>query len=213
MTSDISTIPASTVSFADAEGVPDTVSPDGRRWFVALVMHNTEKASAARLDALSRQPEAGIPHVETYVPIQRERRVWQNGRKKMVDRVVCPCYLFVRCTESTRRRIKIQAPFINSFVKDRAMPADEFGLFPFAHIPDDQMQAFMQMVRCADTPVTIDTSSLRIGDKVRVSGGPLRGMEGYLMEEPTGETSLAIRIDILGSARVHVPAGLLEEMG
>lgn len=210
--SDIPILPTSTMSLADAEGVPGRKPSSPLRWYVALVMHNTEKACAAKVATLFQQQDAGSPYVETYIPIQKEKRVWRNGRKKEVERVLCPCYLFIRCTEDTRKRIKASAPFINSFIKDRAMPANAYGQTPFAHIPDKQMQSFMRMVRYAESQVTIDTSALKAGDRVRVNGGPLKGMEGYLLAEPSGGTSLAIRIDILGSAKVDMPIAQLERI-
>ena len=72
------------------------------------------------------------------------------------------------------------------------------------------MEDFMRMVGDAETPVTIDTSRLRVGSKVRVKSGCFKDMYGYLMREPNGSTQLAIRIDFLGYAKIDFPAALLE---
>lgn len=38
---------------------------------------------------------------DTYVPTQKELRRWKNGRRKIIDRIVIPAAVFVRCTELT----------------------------------------------------------------------------------------------------------------
>lgn len=175
---------------------------------MALVAPNTELACCTKLPRLFRGGEQ--PEFETYVPVQKEMREWRNGKRKIVDRVLCSCYVFVRCTEPVRKRIKERANFIHCFLKNRAMDKNEYGLSPFASIPDSQMRQLQQMVGDAETPVTIDTSRLRLGSKVRVKSGRLMGLEGFLHCEPGHKSCLAIRINILGYAKVEVPLELLE---
>lgn len=74
------------------------------------------------------------------------------------------------------------------------------------------MLDFQRMVGDAETPVTIDTSRLKIGSKVHVKNGRLAGMEGYLVREPKGKSKLAIRINMLGYATTEIPIELLEEV-
>lgn len=68
------------------------------------------------------------------------------------------------------------------------------------------------MVGDAETPVTIDTSRLKIDSKVRVKNGRLIGIEGYLVKEPKEKTKLAICINMLGYATTEIPIELLEEV-
>lgn len=148
---------------------------------------------------------------ETYVPSQKELHESPvTGRRKWVTRIICPCFLFVRCTPKVRYLIKSRAPFILKFLKDRAQQPDAYGNTPFAQIPDDQMAQLMQMVGDADSPVTIDAAQLTVGTKVRVKTGRLKGFEGYLIREPQGKSNLAIRINVLGQAKTEMPAAMLE---
>lgn len=178
-------------------------------WFIAVVTPNTEKSCEQKLQKLfADNPDVQF---ETYVPVQRELHEWPStGKRKWVDRVLCPCYLFIRCVPRTRYMLACQAKFILHFVMDRAR-TDELGRSTLAVIPDSQMLDFQRMVGDAETYVTIDTSRLRVGSKVRVKSGRFSGMEGYLVRKPKG-TRLAIRINMLGYASTEFPLELLEEV-
>ena len=68
------------------------------------------------------------------------------------------------------------------------------------------------MVGDAETPVTIDTRTLHVGSKVRVKGGSLMGLEGHVLQEPDGKTSIVLTIDFLGCAKAEVPLEWLEKV-
>lgn len=178
-------------------------------WFIAVVTPNTEKTCRDRLKILFEK-NRNI-EFESYVPIQRELHEWPStGKRHWVDRVICPCYLFIHCSSEVRYTIACQAKFILHFVMDR-MRRNKFGKADFAMIPHSQMLDFQRMVGDAEMPVSIDTSRLKVGSKVRVKSGRLAGLEGYLVKEPKGKTKLAIRIDMLGYASTEFPIELLEE--
>ena len=188
-------------------------------WFIAVVTPNTEKASREKLDKLiddlnkEKKYNESIDErkrVVSYVPIQREMHEWpSNGRRVIVDRVICPCYIFIRCSDADRYLIACRAKFIHHFLMDRARIVKD-GRNDFARIPHDQMEAFQRMVGDGETHVTIDPTKLHLGTKVRVKSGRLAGMEGYLYREPNGSNMIAITINFLGSARTEYPLDLLE---
>ena len=188
-------------------------------WFIAVVTPNTEKASREKLDKLiddlnkEKKYNESIDErkrVVSYVPIQREMHEWpSNGRRVIVDRVICPCYIFIRCSDVDRYLIACRAKFIHHFLMDRARIVKD-GRNDFARIPHDQMEAFQRMVGDGETHVTIDPTKLHLGTKVRVKSGRLAGMEGYLYREPNGSNMIAITINFLGSARTEYPLDLLE---
>ena len=188
-------------------------------WFIAVVTPNTEKASREKLDKLiddlnkEKKYNESIDErkrVVSYVPIQREMHEWpSNGRRVIVDRVICPCYIFIRCSDADRYLIACRAKFIHHFLMDRARIVKD-GRNDFARIPHDQMEAFQRMVGDGETHVTIDPTKLHLGTKVRVKSGRLAGMEGYLYREPNGSNMIAITINFLGSARTEYPIDLLE---
>lgn len=178
-------------------------------WFIAIVTPNTEKACQDKLRKLSEKNRD--MEFESYVPTQRELHEWPStGKRHWIDRIICPCYIFIHCSSDVRYAIACQAKFILHFMMDRSR-RDKFGKADFAMIPNSQMLDFQRMVGDAETPVSIDTSRLQIGSKVRVKSGRLAGIEGYLVRDPKGKSKLAIRINMLGYATTEFPIELLEE--
>lgn len=180
-----------------------------------MVAHNTEKAVAERLGASGH---------EAYVATQPAIRVWSNGRKARIDRVVISGLVFIRCTEAERRRL-VTLPYIRRFMADRARANDGLAAPP-AVIPDDQMATLRFMLGQSDHSVTLSQNHYRPGDKVRVIRGALRGLHGEVIPaapaapDPTRKkaarsvadqkkgtpTEVIVRLDILGTARVTIPA-------
>ncbi len=163
-----------------------------RQWFVAIVNHNTEKAVGERLERLG---------VESYVASQCEMRVWRNGRKAKVNRVVIPSTVFVKCSESERRHI-VTLPYINRFMTDKA-GTHALQRQPLAVIPDGQIETLRFMLGNSDTPVTM-TDSFCKGDRVRVIRGGLRGLEGEVVNSAGANSELIVRIDFFGCARLTI---------
>lgn len=199
--------PTSEMSLAVAAGVsPPPVRPslhDEKRWFIAIVMPNTEKSCCKKLADMMFSLSMSPLEFETYVPFQTEYHIWRNGRRKKIERILFPTYIFIRCTEPVRKALKCRAGFIRSFMKDRAGHPDAYGFSPFASIPDSQMLSLQRMVGDAETPITIDPRRLRVGSKVRVCWGRLAGFEGNVFREPGGRTSVVLNIDFLGWPRLR----------
>ena len=192
---------------------------DGNHWFIAVVTPNTEKSCRDKLnklfEVLNKERKYGESEDEdkrliSYVPIQRELHEWKStGKRVWVDRILCPCYIFIRCSEKDRYNIACRAKFILHFLMDRARKTKE-GRNDFARIPDSQMDTFRRMVGDAESPVSIDPSKLHLGSKVRVKSGRFAGMEGYLYREPSGSNMIAITVDFLGYAKTEYPIEMLE---
>lgn len=177
-------------------------------WFIAVVTPNTEKSCQKKLQLLLAK-DASVQY-ESYVPIQQELHEWPStGKRVWVDRVLCPCYLFIRCTDTVRYRIACQANFILHFLTDRARTTAS-GRNDFARIPHAQMLDFKRLVGDAETPVTIDPALLHAGSKVRVKTGRFAGMEAILDRDPDGSPQIALRLNFLGYAKMALPLELLE---
>lgn len=176
---------------AAADVAGGAVGVPARHWFVALVGHNTEKSVAERLAAVD---------VECYLPVQEELRVWANGRRKRVQRVVIPCTVFVKCTEAERRRI-VELPFVNRFMTDRA--ATGAARRP-AIVPERQLELLRFMLGNSDSPVSIESRPLQSGDKVRVIRGKLAGLEGEVISHAPDRSELIVRLDFFGCARLTI---------
>lgn len=198
-----------TVTLTDgAVGVPKAAK-NGKHWYIAVVNNNSEKLCCERLLArIASQPDSEKDY-EVYVAAQKEMRTWRNGRRKLVERIIFPTLVFIRCTDLMRRKEIVFLPYIKRFMVNIA-GSPENGHRPVAVIPDQQMRSLMRMVCDAESDVTIDPRPLRRGEKVRVNGGKLMGLEGYVLQCPDNSTSLVIDIGILGSAKVNIPRDLLD---
>lgn len=195
---------------ADAVGVQET-HKIAKNWYIAIVNNNSEKLCCERLQArIASQPE-GEKDYEVYVAAQKEMREWRNGRRKLVERIIFPTLVFIRCTELMRRKEIVFLPYIKRFMVNIA-GSPENGHRPVAVIPDHQMRSLMRMVSDAESQITIDSRPFRRGEKVRVNGGKLMGLEGYVLSCPDNSTSLVIDIGILGSAKVNISRDLLDSI-
>ena len=175
-------------------GVGSAVGVAKSNWFVAVVKNNTEKA------VLERMLKLGY---ECYVPIQKEIRIWRNGKRAIVDRVVIPSLVFIHCTEAVRREV-VSLPFIIRFLTNRAGSSPEGLNKPLAIIPDSQIRTLQFMVGNSDTPVTFTPCIYRQGDKIRVIRGNHKGLEGEVQVVDDRHSELAVVIGLLGSAKLTI---------
>lgn len=183
-----------------ADVVDGAVGVGRSRWYVAVVNHNSEKQSAERLEKMG---------VATYVPAQTEVRVWKNGRKSKVDRIVIPSKVFVYCTEQKRREI-VSLPFVFRFMTNSAASSADALTKPLAIIPDAQISRLKFMLGQSDIPVEIGQRSFSKGDRVRVIRGSLKGLEGEVEELASAKAMLVVDMGILGCARLMIDTVSLE---
>ena len=81
----------------------------------------------------------------------------------------------------------------------------DHGTHSLLEIPDNQMDAFIRVVtECPEAVLTPETP-IRKGARVRVVRGSLKGVEGEVVESPSGTTYLVVRILSLLSAKVSIP--------
>lgn len=167
----------------DAAGVPTP------KWYVAIVNNNSEKDVHRRLTSLG---------YDSYVATQQVTKIWRNGRRATVDTVVIRTIVFIHCTEKQRRLI-VTLPYINRFMTNKAVAAQRTP----ATIPDREMRTLRFILGNSDTPVTVEATPLRRGDRVKVLRGSLMGLEGEIIDTGAG-SELVVRLDILGCARLNI---------
>lgn len=172
----------------NAGGVPK------RQWYIAIVKHNWEKKFSQLLDR---------ENIENYLPTQEEIRVWKNGRKSKVDRIVIPSVVFTRCTEQTRRGI-LKLPYICRFMTDTAGKTADSAVRSIATVSDNEINRLKFMLGQSDIPVTVSGRSFSKGDKVRVIRGSLKGITGEVTEMKSPKCELIVDLNLLGSARLMI---------
>ncbi len=182
-------------------GVDGAVGVADAKWYVAIVNARHEKKVAERLIDLG---------LESFVATQKETRVWANGKRKTIDRVVIPAIVFIRCNEEKRRAI-VRQPYIHRFMTDRTADCGTLNR-PAATIPDRQIATLRFMLGHSDSPVGFMPETFRIKDNVRVVRGRLKGLEGQIINNPDGTHQLAVNLDLLGGATVKIDRSDIEKL-
>lgn len=153
---------------------------------------NTERTTAMKLEKLGH---------ECYVPTQSEIHQWSD-RKKKIERVVIPMVVFVQLHQKEEDEFR-RLPFILKFITN---PGSKELATP---IPDEQIERLKFLLQNSDAKVTI-VDNLKVGDRVRLVRGPMKGLEGELSYIEENKPIVAIRIDGLGYACVSVDKVNLE---
>lgn len=180
--------------------VDEAVGVGERHWFVAIVNYNSEKQSAEKLSNMG---------VTNYLPVQKEIRVWRNGRKSKVDRIVIPCTIFIYCTEQKRKEI-VGLPFIFRFMTNKAGSINGSSNKPLAIIPDNEIKRLKFMLGQSDIPVEITPKPFKTGDIVRVIRGNLAGLEGEVIDLKEAKSELIVALNFFGCAKLSIDTVNLE---
>lgn len=175
-------------------GVDDAVGVSDRKWYVAIVNNRHEKAVAEKLSRMG---------FETYVAKQQEIRLWNNGRKKKVDRIVIPGFVFLKCTEQERRSI-VCLPYINRFLINRSSRVSGTEK-PLAIISEKEIAQMKFILGQSDYKVKFDpVCNYKVADQVKVVRGALSGLIGKVLAVGDGIKTVTIMIDHLGCAKVDI---------
>ncbi len=180
------------------------VTPDSTAaqpvWHIAFVGHNTEKAVEQRLQKLG---------LETYVATQLQTRIWKNGRKAKIQKVVIPLVVFIKCTEEERRKI-VALPYINRFMVNRASGSGNGLSSPVATISQKEIDTLRQMLGQSDIPVSFVDTPFKVNDDVTVIKGTLSGISGKVIATTENKSEVIVAIGLLGAAKMTIDASHLE---
>ena len=190
--------PTSPIS-TEAHAPDDAVGME--KWFVAIVRHNTEKSVC---DSLISQG------INAYVASQPRLRIYPSGRKKWIHAVIISSKVFIRCSEKQRLAI-VRNPLIYRFLTNPG-GALVNGHRPLAVIPDAEMDTLRFMLGQSDFPVSFDASQYPPGAAVAVVRGSLKGLRGEVIETDSVHKEIIIRLDLLGCAKVQIPASDLSPL-
>jgi transcription antitermination factor NusG len=130
-------------------------------WWALYTRHQHEKSVAEMLSAKG---------FEVFLPLYSAMRRWKD-RKKMLSLPLFPCYVFVRGGLNRRLQV-VSTPGVHMilFYGERV-----------AIIPEDEILAIQKTVE-GDFSVE-PHPFLKCGERVRVVGGSLEGVEGVLVRK------------------------------
>jgi len=144
-----------------AEQLSPQILGSALRWFAVTVHHQHEKALAQHLADIG---------LESFLPLYRTRRIWSD-RVKELELPLFPRYVFARFAFRNRANV-LRIPGVRGIVG--------FGK-ETAYISETEIAALKAMVS-SGLPVQ-PWPYLKIGDWVRITHGPLRGLEGILVRQ------------------------------
>ena len=145
-------------------------------WFAIHTLPRHEKGIANQLT---------VTGVENYLPTVPQLHQWSDRRKK-VDVPLLPCYTFVHIQPSPEHRVKV--------LRVRGVIGFVGAARQGSPIPDRQIENVRALLisRVAFDPYPF----LKIGQRVRIRGGSLDGVEGILKRR-NGIRRLVISVDSL----------------
>ncbi|MBI3668285.1 MAG: UpxY family transcription antiterminator [Acidobacteria bacterium] len=168
----------------------DLLAPPGAPWYALQTQPRHEKKVAAQLVK---------KHVDTFLPLVSESHRWSD-RQKIIQVPLFPSYAFVRVASTAEARLAVlRTPGVLRFL---GSPGEDHS------VPDKQIEdirsILAQRVSCTLYPF------LRVGQRVRIRGGSLDGIEGLLVALE-GARGMVISVDsILQSIAIRVEGYDLE---
>jgi transcription antitermination factor NusG len=162
-----------------------------QRWYAAYTRHQHEKCVASSVSGKG---------IEAFLPLYNVRSFWAD-RVKTIQKPLFPCYLFVRMALEGRLAV-LQTAGVHFLLGTSDGPVP---------IPDHEIDS----IRCAvNGRLLVEPFPfLNAGDWVRVSSGPLAGVEGILVRKARGDR-LVLSVEMLqSSVAVEIDGYHVERIG
>ncbi len=162
---------------SDAQAVMGTmlaIGPNQPNWYAVQTRARHEKKVLAELQRRG---------IDAYMPVVTATRCWSD-RRKQVELPLFSCYTFVRIIRTPEARLDVlKVNGVIDFVGDHRLGEA---------IPDEQIDAVRALLQ-SDVPFS-EHAFLSVGQRVRLRGGALNGIEGILTAV-NGSRRLVISIE------------------
>jgi transcription antitermination factor NusG len=166
---------------------------EGTRWYALAVKPQYEFRAFQGL--------ADLPGVEGFLPSYKDKRIWSD-RVKILDAPLFPGYVFARFEYPARRVPVLRVAGVRSIIG--------FGHYP-SPLPEEEIGTIRTLVS-SSFPVR-PWPFLHEGQRVRVEHGPLRGVEGIVLEQKD-EWRMVVSVELLQrSVSVLLDRSVLSRIG
>jgi len=161
---------------SNIEQMPPLVRGDGADWYAVHTYPRHEKVVAERIR------QQGLT---SFLPTITETHRWSD-RRKVVELPLFSCYVFVQLVPTNEKRLRVlRIDGVISFVGSQRAGTP---------IPEEQIEVVrtlvLRKVPCTAYPF------LKVGQRVRVRGGALDGVEGLFVSQ-SGDDSVVISVDAI----------------
>lgn len=170
-------------------------------WYVMRVTYQRELVAQRLLDGMG---------VMSFVPTMKVKRRKAGGGTYWREEAKVHNYIFVYATLPDIQSIKTTKITYLRYM----MAKGENGRPTPQFVPQKQMEDFMAVCR-SEGATYLDTEiDLRKGDRVRIVGGPLKGVEGvYTKTSGRNERRVVVRIEgVAAVATIAFPASEVEKL-
>ncbi|HKL72043.1 MAG TPA: UpxY family transcription antiterminator [Marinilabiliaceae bacterium] len=123
--------------------------------------------------------------IHAYLPLKRELRQWSD-RKKWVESPIISSYIFIQIHQSDYNRV-FEVPGVVAYVSYKGKAIS---------IPAEQIDAMRRAIE-NKLNFSVETDSIKKGQMVTVTTGPLKGISGKVLEV-RGERKLYMQISKIG---------------
>jgi transcription antitermination factor NusG len=138
--------------------------------------------------------------IETFLPVYKQRKRWNNGLTVQTEMPLFPGYLFTRIPLDSQLDV-LRVPGVVDLVKRGGLPV------PVAEQEIMELQVALAALCAEPYPF------LTAGQRVRIVSGPLSGAEGFLVERRNGY-KVAICLNVIQrSFAVEVDVDQIEVIG
>ena len=142
------------------------------------------------IHTMARHEKRVVEHLRehrlcTFLPLYSELRQWSD-RRVLTELPLFTCYAFVRMAQTVDQRLRVlRTPGVLGFVGSERVGTP---------IPHEQIEYLQAAIR-EKVPLAAHPY-LNAGQRVRVRGGSLNGMEGILVRHAGGD-SLVVSVELL----------------
>src|ERR1700756_401780 len=183
---DLDAVPAAE---ADFQAPPLPANYLENRWYAARTKSRHEKKVAEHLAGKG---------ITNFLPLYKAQHRWKD-RVARVDLPLFPGYIFVQFPLKERLKV-LEIPGVANLVSFKGEPAA---------LPDQEIETLRQGLSA--NLYAEPHPYLKVGRRVRIKGGPLRGLEGILERKKEDSFRVVISIDlIMRSVLVEVAMGDVE---
>lgn len=173
--------------------MPSEMDASDKHWHALYVRSRAEKKVLEQLEEIG---------VEAYLPLITEVRQWSDRRKR-VEEPLFKSYVFVR--NDAKQHIAILGVYgIIKFVTFEHRPVI---------VPENQILAIKKFVDDYEKGTQYkmqNESDLKVGQKVRIINGPMKGLTGKL-QTIENKRHLVVYIEAVGKyLPVHIPRAKVE---
>lgn len=170
--------------------------------FIAIVNNRSKKTIAQKLTKMG---------IENFLPIRKEIHNRENGKKAIIEQVLFPSKIFIRCTEQERCEL-VTLPFLFRVMSDYAGSRYATTQKSLAIVPDDEIRQLQFLLELVDGDGVFSDRPVK-GKKAEVLKGPMQGLLGEISTDRiSGVCFLFVNVDGLGSASVVVNPSDVKEI-